>query len=82
MSYRRSRERNRRLKKLYDETKYSCYAGAWYNERKKRYIKYSAGSKEIKKYLKKLSSRKARRYKGEMQNCDYKRTFDYWWELF
>ena len=81
MSYRRSRERNRRLKKLYEETKYSYGAGAWYDERKKRYIKYSVGSKEIKKYLKKLSSRKARRYKGEMQNCDYKRTFDYWWEL-
>ena len=34
-------------------------------------------------YLKKLASRKFRRYKGELANgCAYKKTFDYWWELF
>ena len=82
MSYRRSRERNRRLKKLYNETKYSYGAGAWYDEDKGRYIKYSCGGKNYKKYLKKLCSKKARKYKGDMQNCDYKKTFDYWWELF
>lgn len=82
MSYRRSRERNRRLKKLYEETKHSYGAGAWYDEDKNRFIKYSCGGKKYKKYLKKLSSKKARRYKGDMQNCEYKKTFDYWWELF
>lgn len=82
MSYRRSKERNIRLKKLYDETKHSYGAGAWYDSDKQRYIKYSCGGIKFKRYLKKLSSKKARRYKGEMQNCDYKRTFDYWWELY
>ena len=32
--------------------------------------------------FKKISSKKARKYKGDMRHCDYKRTFDYWWELF
>lgn len=33
-------------------------------------------------YLKKLASRKFRRYKGDLANgCAYKKTFDYWWEL-
>lgn len=39
MGYRRAKERNRRLKKLYDETKNGYGAGAYYNEKKKRYIK-------------------------------------------
>ena len=81
MNYHSNRERNRKLKKLYEETKHSYGSGAWFDEDKGRYIKYTCGGRKYKKYLKKLSSKKARKYKGEMQNCDYKRTFDYWWEL-
>lgn len=34
-------------------------------------------------YLKKLASRRFRRYKGDLPNgCGYKKTFDYWWELY
>lgn len=34
-------------------------------------------------YLKKLASRKFRRYKGELADgCAYKKIFDYWWELY
>lgn len=33
-------------------------------------------------FLKKMSSRKFRRYRGELANgCAYKKTFDFWWEL-
>ena len=81
MSYHRSKERNRRLRKLYEETKHSYGAGAWYNERKRRYIKYTCGSQNIKKCLKKLSRKRARDFKGDMQNSDYKKTFDYWWNV-
>lgn len=58
MSYHRSQERNRRLKKLYNETKNSYGAGAWYDEKKGRYIKYSCGGRKYKKYLKKYQARK------------------------
>ena len=81
MSYRESTERNRRLKKLYDETKNSYGAGAWYDAKKKRYIRYTCGGKNYRKCLKKLSSKKTRKYTGDMQRSDYKKTFDFWWEL-
>lgn len=33
-------------------------------------------------FLKKLASKKFRRFTGELKNgCAYKKTFDYWWEL-
>ena len=82
MGYRRSKERNRRLEKLYNETKNSCCAGAWYDDSRNRFIKFTSGGRKYKKYLKKISSRKARRYKGDLAHCDYKKTFDYWWELY
>lgn len=65
MSYRRSQERNRRLKKLYNETKNLYGAGAWYDEEKGRYIKYSCGGRKYKKYLKKkYQARKHANIKG------------------
>lgn len=82
MSYHRSQERNRRLKKLYNETKNSYGSGVWYDDENNRYIKYTCRSRKYKKYLKKISSKKTRRYKGDLAHCDYKKTFDYWWELF
>ena len=81
MGYRRSQERKRRLKKLYDETKNSYGAGAWFDEKKGRYIKYSCGGRQCKRHLKRLSSKKARKYQGDLKGCDYKKIFDYWCEL-
>ena len=64
MGYRRSKERNRRLKKLYDETKNWYGAGAYYDEDKKRYIRYSpCKNSGYTKYLRKVANRKVRRSK-------------------
>lgn len=41
MGYKQSKERNRRLKKLYESTKQSCGAGVYFDNDKKRYIKYA-----------------------------------------
>lgn len=82
MGYRRSKERKHRLKKLAEETSHHYNAGAWYNENKGVYERFAAGGRKYRKYLRKLSSKRVRRYKGDMQNSDYKRTFDYWWELY
>lgn len=81
MGYYRCQKRNRKYKKLYDETKNSYGAGAYYDEKHKRYIKYSCGGIK-KKYLKRLSSKKARKYPNALKNCGYKKTFDYRWELY
>ncbi len=82
MGYRRARERNRRLKKLYDETKNSYGAGVYYNDRKKRYIKCpSCSTPGYTKYLRKISNRRVRKSDIPLKGCSYKRLFDYQWEL-
>jgi hypothetical protein len=82
MSYKAARERNRRLKKLGKKTENSYGAGAWYNEKKGRYIKYSCHRKSLKEQCRRTTRRR-------MKNMDdliarggyYKKIFDYWWEL-
>ena len=83
MSHERSVEDERRLKKLYNETKYYIGTGVWYDERKKRYIRYSPSHKsKLPKYLKRLSHRKVRKLNRLMQGNQDRRVFDYWWVLF
>ena len=83
MGHKRSVERNKRLKKVYSETKTFCGSGVWFDERKGRYVKISASRKSKRpKYLRNRSNRKIRHYKGALNNSDYKRLFDYWWELY
>lgn len=84
MDYRGSQERNRRLKKLCDETKYSSRgAGAYYDEDKKRYIRYSpCRNSGYAKYLRKVANRKVRRSKDCLKHGSYRKVYDYWWELF
>ena len=82
MSYKRSRERRRRLKKLCEES-YSFVSGAWYDEKKKTYRKMESSKESArKKYLRKVSNRKVRRSKDVPNGNKYRRFFDYWWELY
>lgn len=81
MSYRRSRERNKRLKKLAEETKNSCYAGAYYCARKGRLVKYSAYSPWCKKRSRHMTRRKLKQDLDAANGCSYKKYHDYWWEL-
>ena len=53
MSYQRSKEDERRLKKTYEMTKNSYGPGVWYSERKNRYIKANFTNKRISWYNKK-----------------------------
>lgn len=85
MSYQRKQEENRRLKKLLLETQNNYAAGAYFDEEKQRIIKYSAGGKNCRKFLKKCSNKKVRHsFKEEriQEKGFYKKTFDYWWLLF
>ena len=81
MSYRRSQERNRRLKKLYNETKSWYGVGAYYDENRDRYIKYRHSS-NYPKYLRNRSNRKVRQTKGKLNGGQYKKAFEYWWLLY
>ena len=83
MSYRRSQERNRKLKKLYNETKNSYGVGVYYNVDKGRYIKYSPRRKSRRTmFLHRVANRKVRRCQDYLKNGLYRKIYDYWWELF
>ena len=79
MSYERSCNRNRCLLKLYNKTKYK-YIGVYYDRDKNRYIKSKRPN--LSKWHKKQSNRKLRRNKNlNYKNSQYKKLYDFWWEL-
>ena len=83
MGYKQSKERNQRLKKLYEETKHSYVKGVYYDKHKKRLIRYSLRNKSTyARFLRKCANRTVRRNKDELMNhSTYRKQFDYWWEL-
>lgn len=78
----RKRVENHRLKRLYSETKYSYGAGAYYDERKKRYIRYSCNDKALRQIMNRRTRRKLKKnHEDTVQNGQYKKLADYWWTL-
>lgn len=78
MSYRRSRESKRRLKKLSEETTDDALGGAWFNPSKKRYIRYySSNTPGYAKFRRRISNRRVRKYGDLLSNGLYKKTYDY-----
>jgi len=78
MSHRRSREDDRRLKKLYDETKNSYRGGAYLDERTGRYERYSIGNKFAKTQSVRAIRRKLKNSDVIYAKGQYKRFYDYW----
>lgn len=83
--YFRKKTELKRLKKLYDETKYSFGRGAWLDSSKGRIVKYSfshGGRGNKSTYAKRESNRKVRH--GDKTVCyrggQYRKLFDYWCE--
>jgi len=57
--------------------------GAYYDERKKRYVRIDR-SPGIKKFFKRVTTKKIRNNSQDyapQAKGEYKRRFDYWWEL-
>lgn len=82
MAYARSREDRRRLRKLYNETRSSYAAGVWYNESKHRYERfYACRAPGYTKWLRRQSNKRLRRSSYIFKGKQYKKLFDYWWEL-
>lgn len=84
MSFWRKQEDNKRLQRLYDETKNSCGNGAYYDRRKDRIIRYSlSNGKSYPKYLKRQSNKRIRKNKYYLpKRGNYKKLYDYWWLLY
>ncbi len=81
MSYNRKWEEKRRLKKLYNETKYGYGVGAFYDENKNRIIKYSCHNKWTKEHCRRMIRRRLKNKFGNYSGCIYKKLYDYWWEI-
>ena len=82
MSYQRSQEDKRRLKKTYEETKNSYGPGIWYDEEKRRYIRADFTNAWLKIYCRRQIRHKLKNEDVLSEKSLYKRYFDYWWELF
>lgn len=82
MSYQRSREDKRRLKKTYEETKNEYGPGVWYDEKKKRYIRLDFTSSWLKTHCRHMIRRRLKKSDSFNEKGLYKKYFDYWWELF
>lgn len=80
MSYQRSRENKRRLRKLYEETKYSYGAGAYYCDKKHRYVKYSCHCKSIKLVCRRTTRRRMVN-QDSLSRGGYRKLYDYWWTI-
>ena len=77
----KEKKNNERIYRI-NRTRY-CPSGIYLKERdgKQWYTHYYRGKRS--KYLKRLSNRKIRKYKGEISGKGwYKKLFDYWWELY
>lgn len=83
MGYKQSRERNRRLKKAYQQTKNTYGRGVWFDVESGRYIRYyPRKNASLSRYFRNQANRKVRRNKQEpLQNGTYRKAYDYWWNL-
>lgn len=79
MGYRRAAERNRRLKKLHENTRHTYGAGAYYSDRRGRLVRYSVNSKRVRQ----AGNRKLRRRKIDFAPSSgwHRKAFDYWWTV-
>ena len=81
MSHKRSVEDKRRLKKLYEDTKNNYCSGAWYDEKKNRYIRYTCQNEWFKTYSRRIVRRKLKNDEDLIHGNSYKKIFDYRWTV-
>ena len=83
MSYQRSVDEKRRLRKLYYTTKHAFGSGAYYCDRKGRIVRYYASrANGAGQFLRKVSNKKVRQRMEALRGSQYRRVYDYWWNLF
>lgn len=82
MSYSKSEKNKKKLKKLAEETYNTCPTGAFYDEKKKRYIRYYRGNKWLKVHCRRMTRRKLKNTVVIYDKSQYKKLYDYWWELY
>ena len=79
MSHRRKMKEKHKLKHVYNQTKSFYGVGVYYDEDKKRYMRWYAP--RIGKFYRRISNKKVRHAKYLINGNSYRKYFDYWWEL-
>jgi len=83
MSHRRSTEDKRRLISLARKTDGRWGCGAFFCDRKGRYIRYyRSNANGASQHHRQQSNRRVRRRVDICQRGQYRRIYDYWWNLF
>ena len=88
MSYNSNSEDQRRLQRLYLQTRHSMRGGAYYDRHKNRLRRYTWNRNGITKYLRRCGNRTVRRAGLDrsdslaLRGGEYRRLYPYWWELF
>lgn len=81
MSHQRKVRDNHKLKKLYDETKNSYAAGAYFDERKNRIVKYTCHNEWFKTHSRRIVRRRLNNSDILSNGNEYKKMYDYWWTV-
>lgn len=79
----RMRIAQRKLRKLYEETKHSYGVGAWYSERKHRIIKDSVNVASVRKECNRRFRRRFNNghYENVANGGAYRKHEEYWWAV-
>jgi hypothetical protein len=81
--YKQAKERHRKLLKTYNETKHNYGSGVWFDEDRGFYRKYSASNTPgYAKSLRKIGNKKVRKALEIGNYSNYRKSFDYKWELY
>lgn len=81
MAYKQAKMRRSKLEKTYNKSGTRYYpGGVYYDEELDRYFKYDLP--RFAKYLRKVSNKKVRKAGNLGQRGNYRKLFDYKWELY
>lgn len=81
MAYKQAQNRKKHLLKTYNETKNWYGAGVYFDETRGCYRRYSITDGGRGKRLRRISNRKVRKAKNIGSFGNYRKVYDYWWEL-
>ena len=83
MAYKQAEIRRKKLLKTYKATKHSYGSGVFYDEDRNFYHRCPASNTPgYTKFLKRISNKKVRKCDNLGMHNNYRRNFDYKWELF
>lgn len=76
MGYKASQQHKQRMEKLHRQTRRRYFAGVYFDEQKKYYVRYTQNNPKDKRICRRATRRKLK-YQEGIQYSQYKKEFDY-----